>query len=218
LWAPLTKAHATLQELEMAGAPQREPARMSRELFRGFVECRPDEEHWQLIDGVAVMMAPPTLAHQRIASNLQRLLEDALDRHNPAMTAFQRGGVELGSSVPDYDPEPDVLVVDADASLDPNKRYADRFYLAAEIVSETDRVYVEKKRDIYKLHEACVCILIVQQDRVDVRLDLRTDSGWDEQVLKTLDGQLILADFGLRCRVEELYRGTALAPRRTPRG
>ena len=197
----------------MAVITQRKPPPMSVELFRRFVEDRPDEEHWQLIDGVAVMMAPPTLAHQRMASNLQRLLHDALERHNPAMTAYQRGGVELGPPVPDYDPEPDVLVVDADASLDPNKRYADRFYLAAEIVSESDRVYVEKKRDIYKLHEPCVGVLIVQQDRVDVRLDLRTDSGWSEQVLTALDDQLVVADFGLRCKVADLYRGTALQPR-----
>ena len=191
---------------------------MSRELFRGFVECRPDEERWQLIDGVAVMMAPPTYAHQRIATNLLLLLHEALERHNPAMTVYQRGGVELGPAVPDYDPEPDVLVVDVDASLDPKKRYADPFYLAAEIVSESDQVFVEKKRDIYKLHDACKCVLTVQQDHVDVRLDLRTDSGWDEQVLRALDDQLVLADFGLRCRVEELYRGTALAPRRRPHG
>jgi len=206
----------SMREIGMAGIQQRQPARISREWFRGFVECRPDEESWQLIDGVAVMMAPPTLAHQRIASNLQRLLEDALECHNPAMTAFQRGGVELGPSVPDYDPEPDVLVVDADASLDPKKRYADRFYLAAEIVSESDQVYVEKKRDIYKVHDACMCVLIVQQDRVEVQVDLRTGPGWGEQVLTELDDQLVLADFGLRCKVSDLYRGTALAPRRAP--
>ena len=35
--------------------------------FMAFLETRPDEEHWELIEGVAVMMAPPTYAHQRIA-------------------------------------------------------------------------------------------------------------------------------------------------------
>ena len=50
----------------------------------------------------------------------------------------------------------------------------------------------------------------VVQYRVDVRLDLRTDSGWS---LTALDDQLVLADFGLRCKVADLYRGTALQPR-----
>jgi hypothetical protein len=42
--------------MTMASAPLRTP-RMSVELFRGFVEGRPDEEHWELIDRVAMMMA-----------------------------------------------------------------------------------------------------------------------------------------------------------------
>jgi hypothetical protein len=30
---------------------------------------RPDEEHWELIEGVPMMMAAPNRRHQRIASN-----------------------------------------------------------------------------------------------------------------------------------------------------
>jgi Uma2 family endonuclease len=193
----------------MASAPLRTP-RMSVELFRGFVEGRPDEEHWELIDGVAMMMAPPTKAHQRIASNLERLLNDALERHSPALVAYQRVGVNLGPNVQDYDPEPDVTVVDAE---DDDERYSDRFYLAAEIVSSSDRNHVESKRSIYKLHDSRTCILTVQQDRFEIRIDLRIDTGWSEQVLKKPDDTLTLPDFGLRCSVADLYRGTPLMPR-----
>src|SRR5437870_7241158 len=159
----------------MAVITQRKPPPMSVELFRRFVEDRPDEEHWQLIDGVAVMMAPPTLAHQRIASNLQLLLHAALERHNPKLTAYQRAGLNLAPPVEDYDPEPDVVVIDSDAAEKPGERYANRFYLVAEIVSASDRAYAESKRGVYKLHEACKCILTVQQDRCEVRVDLRAD-------------------------------------------
>ena len=38
--------------------------------FMAFLETRPDEERWDLIEGVAVMMAPPSVAHQRIVYNL----------------------------------------------------------------------------------------------------------------------------------------------------
>ena len=65
---------------DMFGVQQRKPPRLSVELFRRFVDNRPDEEHWELIDGVAMMMAPPTVAHQCIASNLQRLLYAALEK------------------------------------------------------------------------------------------------------------------------------------------
>src|SRR5438067_12947439 len=42
--------------------------------FMAFLEMRPKEERWHLIEGIAVMMAPPSLAHQRIAWNLCELL------------------------------------------------------------------------------------------------------------------------------------------------
>jgi len=203
-----------LQRNDMASAPHK-PPRLSVELFRGFLEGRPDEERWELIDGVAVMMAPPTLAHQRIASNLERLLNDALESNVPTLTAYQRIGVNLAPPVEYYDPEPDVVVIDSEASEKPDERYAGQFYLAAEIVSSSDRTFVESKRGVYKLHETCKCILTVQQDRYEVRVDLRTDAGWTEQVLTKADDQLVLADFGLHCKVSDLYRGTALQPRKS---
>src|SRR5450432_3377164 len=85
--------------------------RMSGPEFRSFQERRPDRERWELVAGVPMMMTPPTIAHNRIASNLERLLNDALDRHDPARLATQRPGIELGSIA--YRPEPDVGVIDA---------------------------------------------------------------------------------------------------------
>jgi Uma2 family endonuclease len=203
---------------EMASAPHRKPPRLSVELFRSFVESRPDEERWELIDGVAVMMAPATVAHQRIASNIQRLLHAALERHAPAWTVLQRIGVNLGPAVEAYDPEPDVAVIDSEVSENPGERYVDRFYLAAEVVSASDHEWSETKREIYRLHEACRCVLTVEQDRVEVRVDLRVNDGWSEQALMRLDDMLVLSDFGLQCEVSELYRGTALQPRAGRRG
>jgi len=198
----------------MAGVPQRKSPRLSVELFRGFLEGRPDEERWELIDGVAVMMAPPTLAHQRIATNLQRLLNETLERHDPTRTAFQRAGLNVTPAVQDYDPEPDVVVIDSAAAETPGERYANRFYLAAEVVSDSDRTYVESKRAVYKLHAACTCVLIVEQDRCEVRVDVRAEDTWQEQRMTRPDELLILPDFGLCCKVAELYRGTALQPRK----
>jgi len=196
----------------MASAPLRTQPRISVELFRGFLEGRPDEERWELIDGVAVMMAPPTYVHQQIATNLQFLLLGAVRAHAPTLAVYQRGGINLGPSLEHYDPEPDVLVVDAQVTQVPDKRYADRFYLAAEVVSSSDRTYVESKRGVYKQHDGCTCIITVQQERVEVRVDLRTGAGWTEQTPAAPDEALVLPDFGLRCKVADVYRGTPLAP------
>jgi Uma2 family endonuclease len=199
-----------LQENGMAGAPRRTSPRLSVEVFRGFLEGRPDEERWELIDGVAVMMTPPTLAHQRIATNLQRILNEALERHDPTRAALQRAGLDLAPAVEDCDPEPDVVVIDSQLSKQPGLRYANRFYLAAEVVSDRDRIYIESKRSVYKLHETCACVLTIEQDRCMVRIDTRAGAGWQEQLLTDFDDVLVLPGFGVRCKIAELCRWTAL--------
>ena len=112
---------------------------------------------------------------------------------------------------PDYDPEPDVVVIDT--NTDDDQRYFDRFYLAAEVVSSSDRKTVESKRNIYKSHSDCRCVLIIDQKRVDVRAALLTDVGWTERRLTRTADALVLEDFGLHCTLADLYRGTALQPR-----
>jgi Uma2 family endonuclease len=179
--------------------------------FRAFIADRPDEERWELIEGAAVMMTPPTKVHQRIASNLQRLLLIALDLQAPHLTAYQRLGVNIGGGVEHYDPEPDVVVVDAAiGSFD--ERYADRFYLAAEIVSSADRVSVERKCDIYRRHPACRCVLLIRQDRPEIRVDLRRGEEWSRTLLTAYSDLLVVSEFGFRCTLAELYRGTPLQP------
>jgi Uma2 family endonuclease len=197
----------------MGSRPLVNPARMSVELFRAFYSGRPDEERWELIDGAAIMMTPPTLAHQVMAGNLQRLLNEALERHDPTRVALQRAGVNVGPTIQDYDPEPDVVVVDAVLAEQSEERYAGRFHLVAEIVSASDRVDIADKREIYKMHDTCTCILTIQQNRFAVRVDLRAASGWREQILEGPEDILRLDDFGLRCAISEIYRGTALRPR-----
>jgi Uma2 family endonuclease len=177
--------------------------------FRAWLESRPDEEHWELIAGVPTMMAPATKAHQRIASNLERLLNDALEAHRPELCAYQRVGLNLAPVAPDYDPEPDVVVVDSNSD---DERYSDRFYLAAEIVSSSDRKTVESKREIYQRHPDCRCVLVIRQDRFDVRVAILAD-GWIERRLTDSADQLVLEEFGLHCTVADLYRGTRLQPR-----
>jgi Uma2 family endonuclease len=186
-------------------------APLSIETFRAWLESRPDEEHWELIGGVIMMMAPASKAHQRIASNLERLLNDALEARRPELAAYQRVGLNLAPIAPDYDPEPDVVVIGADENGD--ERYSDRFYLAAEVVSASDRKTVASKRDVYKRHPDCRCVLVIQQDRFDVGVSSLTDSGWVEHRLTNATDELTLGEFGLRCTLADLYRGTALQPR-----
>jgi Uma2 family endonuclease len=178
--------------------------------FRVWLGSRPDEEHWELIAGVPMMMAPATHDHQRIASNLEWLLNNALRTHRPEFSAYQRVGLNLAPIAPDYDPEPDVAVISA--SERGEIRYSDRFFLAAEIVSSSDERTVGRKREIYQRHPDCRCVLLIQQGHFDVGVNVLTDAGWTEHHLTRPDDQLVLEEFGLRCALADLYRGTALVP------
>ena len=87
------------------------PGLFTVEDYHSFLETRPDDEGWQLIDGVAVMMTPPTLVHQRIGKNLCRCLDDILEVRYPQWSTLQ----EIGLIVPGYDhfrPKVDAAVVD----------------------------------------------------------------------------------------------------------
>ena len=106
-----------------------------------------------------------------------------------------------------YDPEPDVTVIREDENPDP--RYADRFYLVAEVLSESDKGIIESKREIYRAHPSCTCILLVHQDRQEIIAEHRTADGWRSQVLHA-DDELATPDFGLICLVRDVYRDTRL--------
>jgi Uma2 family endonuclease len=191
--------------------------RMSEPAFRAFQARRPDHERWELIGGAPMMMTPPTIAHGRIAGNLERLLNEVLARHDPSRMANQRPGVELGSG--DYKPEPDVGVIDAD--YEAGLRFVERAYLLAEVVSSTDNFmvpgtnepWIGVKRRIYLEHEPCEAVLMIEQDRIEVRVDLKTVAGWQSATLDGPGSELVLPSFGLRCLVADLYEGTPLHPR-----
>ena len=73
---------------------------------------------------------------------------------------------------------------------------------------------IDVKRAIYLEHPACEVVLIAEQDRMEVRIDVKTEKGWTATTLRGGD-ELHLAAFGLRCDVADLYEGTPLNPRPT---
>jgi len=185
--------------------PVRQDGKFTVEEYLAFIESRPEEERWQLIEGVAMMMPPPTLRHQRIASNLAFELNAHLRRHRPNLYAFQ----EVGLMVPDvasFRPEADVAVLDSSVDLD--TLYADRFYLVAEILSDsnTDKD-IAAKRIRYLQHPDNLYFLLIQQKQVRVEVWARA-AGWKPVVLAGLDAVVELPEWGFRATLADLYRGT----------
>ena len=180
------------------------------EEYLAFIESRPEEERWQLIDGVAMMMPPPTLRHQRIASNLARLLNAQLETVRPDLYAYQ----EVGLMVPDaasFRPEADVAVLDNSLGED-DTPYAGSFYLAAEILSDsnTDRDIAAKSRR-YIQHPQNLYFLLIEQKEIRAELRARA-AAWTPVELKGPDALIELPEWGFRTALAALYRGTALDP------
>jgi Uma2 family endonuclease len=187
--------------------PVRQDGKFSVEEFFALIESRPEEERWQLIDGEVMRMPLPTLAHQRISSNLTYELNSHFRMHNPGLCALQR----IGLTVPEaelFRAEADVVVHDAAADYE---SYADKFYGVAEILSDsnTDKD-IAVKRQRYLQHPDNLYFLLIEQKRVRAELFARS-AGWQPATLEGLDARLELPAFGFEIALGALYRGTPLA-------
>ncbi len=105
-------------------------ASMDVDEFMAFVETRPHGEDWELIEGVAVMKAPATYAHRRLAFNLCGLLNAASDARHVDLFAYVNVAVR-NHGVRNFQAQPDVAVVPGTASYD---FYSERYQLVAEVL------------------------------------------------------------------------------------
>ena len=158
-----------------------------------------------------MMMPPPTLMHQRIAANLDRMLNAHLETVKPDWRADREVGVWLKGDEK-YNPEPDVTVIDAVIAI--GQIYVERFYFVAEVLSDSDRREVlEAKLAYYQQHEHNRCVLFVRQDRVGAdQQDRQGDDSWHGQTLSKPEAPLTFPAIGTIGRLGELYKFTPLDP------
>ena len=176
--------------------------------FMAFLETRPHGEHWDLIEGVAVMMAPPSYAHQRIVSNLCQLLNSAFAAQRLDLFAYFDAGVR-SPGVRNFQPEPDIVVVPGVAGYD---LYSERFQLVAEVLPPTNtRREIDLKLRRYREAPNNLYAVVVEPREFRVEIHAKRDD-WQPVSLTEADNPIEMPEFGLRCRVVDLYRGTPLDP------
>lgn len=183
------------------------PGRFSADEFLAFLETRPEKERWQLIDGAAVMMTPPTLIHQLIGLNLIERLNAALRTARPDLVALYEVGLK-SQAFPDFLPTANVVVVDRPTDY---SSYAGRVYLAAEVRSKSNtREFMRLKRERCVAHPDNLYAMIISQR--EMRLDMGARANrWERVRLAEPDTPIELPEFGFRCALRDLYRGTPLA-------
>jgi Uma2 family endonuclease len=179
--------------------------------FMAFLETRPDNERWDLIEGVAVMMAPPSYAHQRITRNFCELLNDAFSEQRLDMFAYFSASVR-NPGLRNFQPEPDVVVVPGVAGYNV---YSEKFQLAGEIMSPTNtRREIDLKLRRYREAPDNLYAVVIEPSEFLVEIHAKRES-WQPKVLKQPDDIIEMPEFGLRCSVVDIYRGTPLDPQRS---
>ncbi|WP_375465817.1 Uma2 family endonuclease [uncultured Methylobacterium sp.] len=196
----------------MADSAVLEPVLFDAAGFREFLDTRPPEERWELIEGLPMQSAAPRIGHQRIASNFERHLNAALRTGRPGWRADREIGIEV-SSRSSYRPEPEVTVIDA--MVDTERSFTERFYLVMEVPSASDRGRVlASKIRFYRAHPYNRFIVIVDQDAIEITIHERDAAGaWHVRVLRRLEDAFTLAGLGTICAVSALYENTRLDPR-----
>jgi Uma2 family endonuclease len=183
------------------------PGFWTADQFLEFYMTRPEGERWQLVDGLAMMMVPPSFRHQYLGRNLFSLLNNALAAKRRDLLVFYETGVRIPGTE-DFNPQPDLLVVPVGIEFD---RYAERFYLVAEIISPSNSAeMIERKLELYRGHPDNLYALAISQDSVHVTLYSRED-GWARKELRSLDDVLRLPAFEFQATLADIYKGTPLA-------
>jgi Uma2 family endonuclease len=175
--------------------------------YLAFLETRPDEERWQLIDGEAIMMPPPTLRHQDITTNIIFELKGHFRTSKLPYKALHEVGL-IVPTVKLFRPECDVAVVDATADFDTS--WADRFFLATEILSDSNtKSEIAIKLQSYQQQPANQYSLIVSQTEMRVEVYARA-AEWHRVELTGPDAVLELPLFGLSLTLADIYRDVPL--------
>jgi Uma2 family endonuclease len=181
---------------------------MDVDAFMAFLETRPNKEHWELIEGVAMMMAPASPAHQLIAFNFCSLLNGAFAAHGLALFACSDVGIR-NTGLRNFQPQPDVVVLPGVAGYD---LYSEGYRLAAEILSPSNRGRDnELKLRRYREAPDNLYAVVIEPREFLVEINAR-NRNWQPTMCTRADDPIEMPEFGLSFRAGALYRGTPLDP------
>jgi len=191
----------------MSARPKLAPdLQMTIEEFLAFTDSRPDEERWELIEGVAVLNPSPVEHHQLVVANIVTYL----------MTHKQRTGVTwlpmlgVGTRVPVSPrslPQPDVFVKEGAAT---GSAVTDDALVLFEVLSRSNTKADQAwRRRVYASVPNCQHYVTVSLKAVEVDAYDR-DSNWQQRRIRSLDDSLELSALGVAMPIADIYRWTPL--------
>jgi Uma2 family endonuclease len=180
---------------------------MTVEEFLAFTDTRPDEERWELIEGVPVLNASPVDYHQVVAMNIGTVLMNEKRRLAAPWLPMLGVGTRVPAS-PNSLPQPDVFVKEGALT---GRSETDDAMVLFEILSRSntkaDQLW---RRRMYASIPNCQHYVTVSLKHVEVVVyDRATD--WQARKLSSIDAALDLAALGVSVPLDDIYRYTPLA-------
>ena len=190
----------------MMGRPQLAPKQMTIEEFLAFTDTRPQEEHWELIEGVPVLGPSPTDYHQLVVTHIVTFLMRAKVEKNASWLPMIGTGTKVPASTRSL-PEPDVMVKEHSLT---GTRASDDALVLFEVLSpsnaKADQVW---RRKVYASVPNCQHYVIVSLKAVEVTAYDRASRGKGRSLTRLADS-LSLPALGVSMPVAEIYRWTPL--------
>ena len=174
--------------------------------FLAFTDKRPDDERWELIEGVAVMNAAPTQWHQVITANLVHLLMNHKIATNSAWLPILGVGTRVPISANSL-PQPDIYVQEGAPLASP---VTDDALILFEVLSKSktkaDRAW---RKRVYASVPNCQHYVTVATKKAEVIRHDRAD-GWAGTTIADLDAELALPAIKARIPLRDIYRWTPI--------
>src|SRR5438046_1832959 len=191
----------------MTARPKLAPdQQMTIEEFLAFADTRPEEERWELIEGVPVLNPSPIDYHQMIVSNIVAYLIAHKRRTRAAWLPMLGVGTRVPVS-PRSLPQPDVFVKEGAATGRP---VTDDALVLFEVLSRSNTKADQAwRRRVYASVPNCQHYVTVSLKAVEVVVYDRANE-WQPRSLVSLGEDLALPALGVTMPVADIYRWTPL--------
>ena len=181
---------------------------VSIEDFDAFVAAQADTAMFELVDGDIVMMSNPTETHEQIAGNIGAPLKLAMDARG--CRTYQGGmRVQRSDNARDGDKTRPDLVVRCGPRSD-GTYITDPLVLVEVLSPSTIDIDRGRKLEFYKSLPTARHIVLVYQDQMRVEHYRRGEQGFELEVLKAAEENLILEAVDFQIALARVYFDAAV--------
>jgi Uma2 family endonuclease len=191
----------------MSVRPKLAPAdQMTIEEFLAFTGTRPDDERWELIEGVPVLNASPVDFHQIVVQNLSFVLLSHKLKSGAAWLPVLGIGTRVPAS-PNSLPQPDLFVLEGEPKGRP---VTDDALVIFEVLSPSNTKADQAwRRKVYASVPNCLHYVTVSLKAPELVAYDRAN-GWQPRVVEGLAASLDLPALRAVLPLADLYRYTPL--------